>query len=68
MSDIQLVELGTLSPGDWVRFIGGDIGIIRDKVTVPGYRQSYVEVPGDRYPVRITPLDAKVEHLPDHHP
>jgi hypothetical protein len=68
MTDVALVELGTLDPGEWVRLKCGDIGIIRDKVNQPGYRKASVEVPGHRYPIRIIQFVEKVQHLPLRHP
>lgn len=60
-----LVAIGDLDPHSWVRLEGGEVGVIHDKVSQPGYQKVCVEVPGARRPIRILSFDIRVEHVAD---
>ena len=62
------VAIGDLDPHSWVRFADGEIGVIHDKVSQPGYQKVCVEVPGARRPIRILAFDIRVEHVIDRCP
>lgn len=64
----SLVAIGDLDPHSWVRLEGGEVGIIHDKVSQPGYQKVCVEVPGARHPIRILAFDIRVEHVIDRCP